>query len=114
MMACATDASAPVCPPTPPQGGSACAFDGLKCDSYPGCAPQCTCTNNVWQCIYPPCPPPICPTSAPQDGTACGPVGNVCDYPINQICQTVECTCYPSGTWGCTATNCIDAGMGPD
>jgi hypothetical protein len=39
----------------------------------------------------------------------------VCDYPIeNNVCNTWECDCYPSGSWGCYETNCggVDAGAG--
>jgi len=113
----------PVCPVNPPGPGATC-VDGTTCDYGNDCdSEECFCTNGYWECEGtvcpppPPPPPPSCPSEPPGNYDACAEIDSLCDYPIeNNVCNTWECDCYPSGTWNCYETNCngfgVDAGAG--
>jgi hypothetical protein len=115
---CAADPCPPllVCPSEPPGPGATC-DDGMTCNYGSGCDnEQCSCTGGYWECEGTSCPPSSCPSEPPGNNDACSSgVGSVCDYPIeNNVCNTWECDCYPSGTWSCYETDCygVDAGAG--
>jgi hypothetical protein len=112
--ACAVDpCPPPICPPQPPGPGDTC-DDGLSCGYGDGCdSEQCFCTGGYWECEGTSCPPSSCPSEPPGNYQECSQLGSLCDYPIeNNVCNTWECECDPSGTWGCYETNCygVDAG----
>lgn len=94
-----TDAGKPrVCPPNPPQGGTACPIVGLSCEygnnPNPACNDIVSCQANGWSF---PTPGPACPS-----GTCPGSFGAV---PVGQACtpQGLDCA-YPEGQCNCTST----------
>jgi hypothetical protein len=81
--------------------------EGLYCNgsNWGYCAPQCSCTNGTWNCIYPGCPVLVCPPSPPPQGSACQENGFMCGpQNFGGYCSPT-CTC-DNGAWNCTYPPC--------
>jgi hypothetical protein len=104
------DAGTPVCPASPPTGGSACSDVGLECEygSSPSvaCDEVAKCEASGWTLTEGSCPPPTCPATyadVPQ-GKACTPEGLDCAYALGECnCSHPELVTVGQGpVWECS------------